>query len=83
MTIRFAPPAYPGGRHCLLCGNVVAGAAFPPAVDGDDWVWRLWVHGTVATPEGRAKSEQAAKNALIARFRDFLRAAELEEKKDA
>ncbi|WP_347311404.1 hypothetical protein [Defluviimonas sp. SAOS-178_SWC] len=83
MTLRFAPPAYPGGRHCLLCGTVIVGAAFPPAVKGDDWVWRLWISGETSAPNGRAKSEQAAKNALIARFRDFLRAAKLEEKKVA
>lgn len=76
--LRFAAPVYPGGRHCLLSGSVTVGAAFPPAVAGDDWVWRQWVHGGTATPEGRAKSEQAAKAALLARFRDFLRAAGLE-----
>lgn len=81
MTLRFAPPAYPGGRHCLLCGKVAVGAAFPPAVKGDDWVWRLWVSGETSAPNGRAKSEQAAKNAALARFRDFLRAVELEERK--
>ena len=47
------------------------------------WVWRLFVHGKIATPEGRAKTEQAAKNAALAAFRDFLRAAGLEVKRDA
>lgn len=79
MTVRFAAPLYPGGRHCLLCGTVTVGAVFPPAVRGDDWTWRQWISGGAYTPEGRAKSEQAAKNALLARFRDFLRAAELVE----
>lgn len=81
MTLRFAAPAYPGGRHCLMCGSVTVGAVFPPAVKGDDWVWRLWVSGETSAPHGRAKSEQAAKNAFLARFRDFLRAAELQEMK--
>lgn len=79
MTLRFAAPLYEGGRHCLLCGMVTVGAVFPPVVGSDDWVWRLWVSGETAAPQGRAKSEQAAKNALLARFRDFLRAAELDE----
>ncbi len=78
MTVRFAAPLYPGGRHCLLCGTVTVGAVFPPPVSGDDWTWRLWVGGDLV-PEGRAKSERSAKNALLARFRDFLRAAELVE----
>lgn len=82
MTLRFADPEYPGGRHCLLCGRVTVGAAFPPMVKGDDWVWRLWVSGEVYAPNGRAKSEQAAKNALLARFRDFLRMAGLKEVND-
>jgi hypothetical protein len=79
-NIYFATPLYPQGRHCLLCGRVTVGAAFPPAVKGDDWVWRMWVHGEISAPEGRAKSEHAAKNALLGRFRDFLRVAELEVK---
>ena len=81
MTLRFAAPDYPGGRHCLKSGSVTLGAVFPPAVKGDDWVWRLWVSGETSAPNGRAKSEQAAKNAILARFRDFLRKAELEEVK--
>lgn len=79
MTLRFAPPEYPGGRHLLKSGSVTTGAVFPPAVNGDDWVWRLWVSGETSAPNGRARSEQAAKNAILARFRDFLRAAGLEE----
>lgn len=81
MTVRFAAPLYPGGRHCLLCGTMTVGAAFPPVTIGEKWGWRLWACGEQAATEGRAKSEQAAKNALLARFRDFLRAAELVEAK--
>lgn len=79
MTIRFAAPLYPGGRQCMLCGTLTVGAVFPPVTIGEKWGWRLWVGGEQAATEGRAKSEQAAKNALLARFRDFLRAAELQE----
>lgn len=83
MTLRFAPPLYPGGRQCLVCGRVLVGAVFPPAVKGDDWRWQLWIRSEMAGGHGRAKSEQAAKNALLARFRDFLRAADLVEVRDA
>ena len=81
MTIRFAAPLYPGGRHCLLCGTVTVGAVYPPAKDGDGWLWRAAITDTGQPTDGWevAASEQAAKNALLARFRDFLRAAELEE----
>lgn len=79
MTVRFAAPLYPGGRHCLLCGTVTVGAVFPPPVAGDNWVWRLWVSGETAAPQGRAKTEQAAKKAMLARFGRFLRAAGLQE----
>ena len=85
-TLRLAAPVYPGGRICLLCGTVTVGAVFPPVGHPQDrlpWVWRLWVHGKISAPEGRAKTEQAAKNAALAAFRDFLRAAGLEVKQDA
>ncbi len=77
-VLRFAAPVYPGGRHCLLCGTITIGAVFPPAVTGGYWTWRQWVNAGLATPEGRARSEQAAKAAMLARFREFLREAGLE-----
>lgn len=77
MTIRFVKPRYPGDRHRLRCGNIIVGAVFPPVVTGDDWIWRLWASGGPVAPNGRAKTEQAAKDALLARFRDFLRTVEL------
>lgn len=81
-TLRFAAPAYPGARQCLMCGTVTFGAVFPPAVAGNDWTWRQWISDSLGTPNGRAKSEAAAKNALLAAVRDFLRAASLEVKRD-
>lgn len=77
-VLRFAAQIYPGGRHCLLCGAITVGAVFPPAVTGDNWTWRQWINAGPSTPEGRARTEQAAKAALLARFRDFLREAGLE-----
>lgn len=81
MTIRFLPPDYPGGRHLLMCGQLQAGAIFPPVGTPHGalpWVWRLWIGGP-PTKEGRAKSELAAKNAVLAALRDFLQRAALTE----
>lgn len=79
MTLRFAAPVYPGGRHCLLCGKVTVGAVFPPTRPGHAWHWRLWLNGKTCATTGNAKSEQAAKNATLAACRDFLREAGLTE----
>jgi hypothetical protein len=81
-TIRFAAPVYPGGRMCLLSGSATVGAVFPPAGTPHDrlpWVWRVWVTPDTSAREGRAKTEQAAKNAALAAYRDFIRAAGLQE----
>lgn len=76
MTIRFAAPVYPGGRMYLLSGTVTVGAVFPPAGSGS-WSWRIFVSNR-ALPEGYAKSELAAKNALRAAWLDFVHAAGLQ-----
>ncbi|NBE05963.1 hypothetical protein [Paragemmobacter ruber] len=73
-TIRFQPSDYAGGRILLMCGQVQAGAVFPPASSNPGkhpWAWRFWLGGQ-PTLEGRASTEQAAKNALLSTFRDFL-----------
>lgn len=83
MTARFFPSAYPGGRILLRSGAVDVGAVFPPAGTPPDrlpWVWRLWVNGKTFTTDGRAKTEQAAKNALLAAWRDFTARAGLMER---
>ena len=36
------------------------------------WTWRLWVNGSTCATDGRAKTELAAKNALLAAWRDFI-----------
>ena len=85
-TLRFAAPLYPGGRMCLICGSATVGAVFPPAGEAQHrhpWVWRVWVTSDLKTREGRAKSEYAAKNAAMAAFKDFLRMAGLEVRRDA
>lgn len=71
---------YPGGRILLMLGQHQAGAIFPPWGEGQDrlpWVWRWWLGGTIATKEGRAKTELAAKNAILAEGREWLRKAGL------
>lgn len=73
---------YAGGRILLMLGQHQAGAIFPPcrdAIGGQPWVWRWWLGGTTATKEGRAKTEQAAKNAILAEGRDWLRKAGLQD----
>lgn len=80
MTARFAAPLWPRGRSCLLAGSFTVGAVFPPPKDGGVWHWRMFgVHDTGAPNHGAANTEQAAKNALLCRWRDFLRAAGLTE----
>lgn len=66
-----------------MCGQVRAGAIFPPV--GNDpgknpWAWRFWLAGTDAQSarDGRAASELAAKNRLMAELQDWLRRAGLE-----
>lgn len=76
--IRFQQPEYPGGRHVLMCGNVAVGAVFPPVGSPpNQWRWRVWTADTVHAPNGRAKSELAAKNAALSAFEAFLRNAQL------
>jgi hypothetical protein len=77
--LTFAPPDYPGGRIVLMLGKHQVGAVFPPVGDPPDslpWVWRLWISPRATfSNEGRAKSELAAKNALMATAEQWLRDA--------
>jgi hypothetical protein len=74
---------YPGGRMLAQLGRVDIGAVFPPVGhprDRHPWAWRFWLNGAHHhTPNGRAASEQAAKNALVAVAKDWLGAAGLSE----
>lgn len=79
MTARFAAPLYPGGRICLRAGSVTVGAVFPPPEGGRQWEWRIWIVDGHRPTTGHAGSEMAAKNAALARWRDFLAAAQLQE----
>lgn len=80
MTIRFLPPDYPGGRHLLMCGQVSAGAIFPPSgyvTPGSVWTWRVWM-GVGIVKEGKAKTELAAKDAALTALHDFMDRAGLQ-----
>ena len=82
MGIRWAPPEYPADRRLLLSGNLRVGAVFPPVGTQRDslpWVWRLWVTGSTMSRDGRAKTELAAKTALLSAWREFLTSAGLKE----
>ena len=78
MTARFIPSAYPGGRILLRSGQVDVGAIFPPRQGKGRWPWRLWVTANAAS-EGEARTEDAARAALLARWREFLADADLHE----
>lgn len=78
--IRFLPPGYEGDRRLLVCGQVTFGAVFPPVGQPRDrlpWVWRLWINGGTVATDGRAKTELAAKNAILTALCDFLARAGL------
>ena len=74
MSIRFVAPTYDGGRILALTGNVEIGAVFP-CKDGSAQ-WAFWLGQRVST-HVKAKSAFEAKAALMARFNDWLRFANL------
>lgn len=82
MTARFIASDYPGGRIILRSGTVDVGAVFS-RVGGPHsrrpWVWWLWLNGSTVMTKGRAATEQAAKDALLAAWRDFTARAGLVE----
>lgn len=73
---------HPGGRILLMLGEHQIGAVFPPpnktTMARPVWRWSFWLPGDGLSRwifEDRAKTEQAAKNALLAKARDWLREA--------
>jgi hypothetical protein len=74
---------YPGGRILLMLGANQVGAVFPPprvtTLTRPDWLWRFWLGTITSGREGRAKTEQAAKKAILAEARDWLRKAGLQD----
>lgn len=77
VTLTFTP-TYHGGRILLRMGQHDVGVIYPPAghpeVAIGPWNWQTTGDGLSRTI-GRAKTEQAAKNALLAEARDWLRKA--------
>jgi hypothetical protein len=72
--------SYPGGRILLMMGQHQVGAVFPPpnvtTLNRPVWRWTFWLttNRTLAN-EGSAKTELAAKNALLAEAREWLQKA--------
>lgn len=83
LPLTFAPQAYPGGRILLKLGQHQIGAVFPPSTDraiAQVWNWGFWLTSNGAGwTAGHAKSELAAKNAILSKARDWLQAAGLQE----
>lgn len=79
MAIRFSQDGeYKGARIIAWSGLVAVGAVFP-ALDQprSKWGWRVWTTGAGGARWGHAKSELAAKNALLTEWTNFLRSAHL------
>lgn len=79
--LTFTQP-YPGGRILLMLGQHQIGAVFPPpnvtTLTRPVWRWIFWLPGdgiSRTIVESRAKTEQAAKNEILAEARDWLRKA--------
>lgn len=70
---------HPGGRILLMLGEHQVGAVFPPPTDTTRphpyWRWSWWLCGYLSCREGKTKAEAAAKNALLAEAKDWLRKA--------
>lgn len=84
-TIRFMNPSRDGERRLLMCGQIEAGAVFPPVGSNPGrhpWVWRFWLGGIDARNDrhGRASTEEKARAALVEALRDWLAKAGLEER---
>ena len=77
LPLTFTQP-HPGGRILLMLGQHQVGAVFPPC--GVPGVWRslFWLEGMFIAREKHSKTEQAAKNVILAEARDWLRQAGLE-----
>lgn len=80
--IRFVPADAPRTRILLMLGQHQIGAVFPPSRDPSFpqiWNWGFWL-GSMGSEwtAGHAKTEQAAKNAVLAKAKDWLRDAGLQ-----
>ena len=73
---------HPGGRILLMLGEHQIGAVFPPSghpqVGIGPWAWLFWLGKMTPGKATSAKTEQAAKDALLAEAKDWLRKAGLQ-----
>jgi len=70
-----------GARILARSGRVEIGAIFPPlGRTGTKWRWRMWVEvANAGGKQGEANTEIGARNALLSAWKDFLRAAGLQQ----
>ena len=67
----------PRGRILAMAGPLEVGAIFPPAEAADGWIYSYWL-GKVAGPHKRARTEAAARKAIVSEWAAFCaKAAEL------
>ena len=82
VNLTFAPAPYQGSRILLMMGQIQIGAVFPPSTDpayGGIWHWGFWLGASGHEWKGgRAKTELAAKNAVLSLAREWLQKAGLE-----
>ena len=81
-TIRFAPPVNASARRLLMCGQIEAGAVFPPVGSNpgkNPWHWRFWMGGIDARNDryGYAGTEEKAQAALMRELEAWLEKAGL------
>lgn len=78
MALQFDAPQYDGGRIVARTGQVEVGAVFPHK-DGSA-MWSFWLgRRSASIHHVKAKTILAAKSEILARFREWLRLADLVE----
>jgi hypothetical protein len=75
MSVTWTKAASESDRRVAVSGALEIGAVFPP-IGASRWRWRFFL-GSVAGPEGEARTELAARNALLTVWATWLARAEL------
>jgi hypothetical protein len=74
VALTFHQP-YPNESILLMLGKHQIGIVIPAGDGVDYWRWRFWLDDHITTQKGRANTEQAAKDALLDKARQWLRDA--------
>ena len=80
VILTFVAPDYQGGRILMRLGTINIGAIFQPGYDDGAWHWHFWL-GTTGSADfitSHAKTELAAKNAMLSKAREWLQKAGIE-----